>query len=68
MAITGPKYLIDKNGRKKAVLLNIAEYSRLLRRVEELEDALDLDKARRGSQDFKDYREIRAELVREGRL
>ena len=68
MTITDPKYLVDKQGRKKAVLLNITEYSRLLKRVEELEDTLDLDKAKRGSQDFKDYREIREEIVREGRL
>ena len=35
---------------------------------EELEDALSLDEAVRTSQSFRDYGEIRAELIREGRL
>jgi hypothetical protein len=68
MTTTDPKYLVDKQGRKKAVLLGIREYARLLKRVEELEDALDLDKAFRSPHEFKDYREIRKELVNEGKL
>ncbi len=68
MTTTGAKYLIDKNGRKKAVLLDMKEYSRLLARMEELEDTLDLDTATRTAQEFKDYREIREELLKEGRL
>ena len=68
MATTGAKYLIDKKGRKKAVLLDMKEYSRLLARMEELEDALDLDAATRIAQEFRDYREIREELLKEGRL
>jgi len=68
MNIAGVKYIVDKNGRKKAVLLDMKEYSRLLARVEELEDALDLDTAVRATQEFRDYREIREGLVKEGRL
>lgn len=66
--MTTTKYLIDKKGKKKAVLMDIQEYSRLLDRLAELEDALDLDKASRTSQEFRDYREIREELLKEGRL
>jgi PHD/YefM family antitoxin component YafN of YafNO toxin-antitoxin module len=65
---TGVKYLVDKKGRKKAVLMDMNEYSRLLARMEELEDALDLDAAARAAPEFRDYREIRKELVKEGRL
>lgn len=68
MTITNPKYLVDKQGRKKAVLLNIQEYSRLLKRVEELKDALDLDKAVHGPHEFKEYGKIREELHTEGLL
>ncbi len=68
MTTTDPKYLVDKQGRKKAVLLNIGEYSRLLKRVEELEDALDLDKAVHGHHEFKEYGKIREELHTEGLL
>ena len=62
------KYLMDENGKKRAVLLDIKEYQQFLRRLEELEDALSLDEAVRTAQSFRDYREIRAELKREGRL
>ena len=68
MATTGTRYIVDKKGRKKAVLLDMKEYSRLLARMEELEDALDLDTAARTAHEFRDYQEIREELVKEGRL
>lgn len=59
LAISGTKYLVDERGRRRAVLLSIQEYSRLLSRLEELEDTLDLDRAVRTAQGFTDYREIR---------
>ena len=68
MATTGTKYLVDKRGRKQAVLLDIKEYSRLVSRLEELEDTLDLDEAVRTARGFRDYREVREDLKREGRL
>ncbi len=68
MTTTSARYLADKTGRKKAVLLGMKEYSRLLARLEELEDALELDTAVRTAQEFRDYTEIREELLREGRL
>lgn len=68
MATTGAKYLVDKKGRKKAVLLDMKEYAQLLNRMEELEDALDLDTAVRTAQEFRNYKEIREELIKEGRL
>lgn len=68
MATNSTKYLVDKRGKKKAMLLDIKEYSRLLERLEELEDALELDEAVRSAKDFRDYRQIREELIREGLL
>lgn len=68
MATIGTKYLVDKRGRKKAVLLDIREYSRLVSRLAELEDTLDLDEALRTARSFRDYREVREDLKREGRL
>ena len=65
---TNTSYIADEKGRKRAVLLNIREYSRLLARLEELEDALDLDEAIRQEQGFRDYHEVREELHEEGRL
>jgi len=68
LATNSTQYLIDKKGKKRAVLVDINEYSRLLERLEELEDALDMDKSASSTQGFTDYRKIREELVREGRL
>jgi PHD/YefM family antitoxin component YafN of YafNO toxin-antitoxin module len=68
LTTTSAKFVVDKNGRKKAVLLDVKEYSRLLARMEELEDALDLDTATRTAPEFRNYGEIREELVKEGRL
>ena len=65
---TRTKYLVDSKGRKKAVLLDMKEYSQLLARMDGLEDALDLDKAIRTTHEFKDYKEIRESLVKEERL
>jgi len=62
------KYLVDEKGRKRAVLLDIKEYQRFMQRLEEMEDALSLDEAVHTAQNFRDYREVRAELKREGRL
>ncbi|MDZ4247376.1 MAG: hypothetical protein U1D67_09695 [Dehalococcoidia bacterium] len=68
MTTNSTRYIVDAKGRKKAVLLNIREYSRLLTRLEELEDAVDLDEAIRHEQGFRDYHEVREELRKEGRL
>lgn len=68
MSTIGARYIVDDKGKKKAVLLNLKEYSQLMAHMEELEDALDLDKAARSAEGFRDYREIRKELEKEGRL
>jgi len=62
------RYIIDEKGKKKAVLMDIKEYQQVMQRLEDLEDALDLDIAVRETRNFKDYRVIREELKKEGRL
>ena len=68
MATRTTRYLVDEHGRKRAVLLDMKEYSRLLRRLEELEDTLALDEAVRTASEFRDCRDVRNELQYEGRL
>lgn len=68
MATSGTKYLVDERGRKKAVLLDIKEYSRLVSRLEELEDTLDLDEAVRTAGSFRDYQQVRQDMETAGRL
>lgn len=56
------KYLIDENGNKTAVVLSVKDYRQLLRRLEDLEDTLDLDEAIKNATGFRDYSEIRKEF------
>ncbi len=60
-----PRYLVNKNGRKTAAVLSMKDYRLLMQRVEDLEDALDLDEAVETATDFRSYSEIRAELQKE---
>ena len=62
------KYVVDETGKKTAVVLDIETYRQLLEHLEELEDALELDRAVRESKGFRSYDEIRGELKRAGRL
>ena len=57
-----PKYVVDEKGRKTAVVLSIKDYRALMQRLEDLEDALDLDRAVESATGFREYSEIRAEL------
>lgn len=68
MVQLNPQYVIDDAGERKAVLLNISEYQQLLQRLEDLEDALELEEAIETEHDFKDYNEIRREVSKLGLL
>ena len=63
-----PKYLVNEKGQKTAAVLSMRDYRLLMQRLEELEDALDLDEAVETATDFRKYDEIRAELQEEGKL
>ena len=45
MLSINPKYLVDQKGRKTAAVLSMKDYRLLMQRLEDLEDALDLDEA-----------------------
>jgi hypothetical protein len=62
------KFLTDKNGKPTAIVLDIRSYRRLRQHLEDLEDALELDKARRLGKGFRPYAVIREELKKAGRL
>ncbi len=62
-----PKYLVNEEGRKTGVFLSMRDYRKLLQRLEDLEDVLDLDEAVETATGFRDYNEIRAELQQEWR-
>lgn len=63
-----PKYLVNEKGRKTAAVLSMKDYRALMQRLQDLEDALELDEAVETATDFREYTEIRAELQNEGKL
>ncbi len=61
-------YIITENGKKKYVILGISQYRKLLEKIEDLEDALDLEKAIKEAKSFRNYDEIRKELRSKGKI
>ena len=68
MASISPRFVIGARGRKEGVLLRPAEYRRLLHRIEDLEDALALDRAEDTSKELLPYEVVRKRLKRMGKL
>jgi len=68
MASVKPKFLISSTGRKEGVVLRLGEYRRLLDRIEDLEDAVLLDRAEKSSTQLIPYTEVRERLKRAGKL
>jgi len=63
-----PKFIFSCDGRAEGVVLPLAQYRRLLRKIEDLGDALALDRAERTSKELVPYAEVRERLKRAGRL
>ena len=60
-----PQYVVDHKGEKTAALLSIKEYRLLMQRLEDLEDILEMDAAVETETDFRDYLDIRADLIKD---
>lgn len=63
-----PQYLVDDKDEKTAVLLTIKEFQLLMQRLEDLEDTLEMDATVKTDTEFRDYQDIRADLIKEGKL
>ena len=57
-----------RDGQGEFLLLRRSHYRRLLRRIEDLEDALALDRAENSSRKLPAYAEVRERLKRVGKL
>ena len=62
------QYIIDDNGKKSAVIIDIRHYSDLMSYIEDLEDAKDLLQAEQEAEGFVTYEEFREKLRKEGRI
>jgi|GEM_PF-1236778 hypothetical protein len=63
-----PRFIIGPDGRKRGVVLGVTHYRRLLRRIEDLEDILTLDRAAQSSKKLVSYETVRKRLRRAGKL
>jgi hypothetical protein len=68
MANTKAQVAVRKTGQNDVLLIRRSHYRRLLRRIEDLEDALTLDRAENNSKSLVDYAEVRERLKRVGKL
>jgi len=68
MLKTIERFITDRNGVKKAVVLTVSEYQKLLQVIEDMEDALDLTRAVKTDRQIRPYDEIRKELIRTRKL
>jgi len=68
MGTTATRFIVTAQGEKEAVLLDLATYRRLLRKLEDLEDALTLDRSEDSSKGLVPYQRVRSRLKRAGKL
>ena len=61
-----PKYVVDQQGQRSAVLLPVDEYEALLVALEDRLDAGDLEEAIGEKPEFVPYAQIRDRLLAEG--
>ncbi len=62
------RFVIGPSGQKEAVILKVSEYRRLTSKIEDLEDALALDRAEQTSKKLIPYSSARKRLKRAGKL
>jgi hypothetical protein len=55
-------YVTDKQGKKKSVVLTVTDYSRMRENIEDLEDALELEKSRKNATGFKTWKDFIKEV------
>ncbi len=62
------EFVVDADGKPRAVLLSIKEYKKLLRLLEDMEDALDLKKAIETNKSFISHKDLKDKLRKQGLL
>jgi len=61
-------YVVDGSGKKKAVIIDVEEFRKLLEYIEGIEDALDLKRAIEEGHEFVELRDFMDRMRREGKL
>jgi hypothetical protein len=55
-------YVTDEKGKKKNVVLKVADFERIREEIEDLEDTLELEKARKNATGFKKWNDFIKEI------
>ena len=58
LAIKNVDYVTDEKGMKKSVVIKVADFEKLQEEIKDLEDALELEKARKGATSFKRWKDF----------
>jgi len=58
VALKHVSYVTDEEGKKKSVILKVTDFERMREEIEDLEDALALEKARKEATGFKRWRDF----------
>jgi len=62
------EYLIDEKGHKKGVVLSVEDFLKLLEYLEDLEDTLDIKKAKDSAKGYVDFKHVIAKLKKQKRI
>ena len=62
IALKNIDYVTDKKGQKKSVVLKVTDFERMQDEIEDLEDALELEKARKDATGFKKWKDFLKEV------
>jgi PHD/YefM family antitoxin component YafN of YafNO toxin-antitoxin module len=62
LALKNVEYLTDDRGKKRGVVLKVTDYRRIREELEDLEDSLELEKARRDATGFRKWRDFVREV------
>ena len=68
LALKKQQFIVDKSGQPKSVVLDLVEYNRLLKFVEDLEDSLDLKHAVETNTGFTSHNELLSHLRKQNLL
>jgi len=62
VALKNIEYITDLKGRRKGVMLRVSDFEKLQDEIEDLEDALELEKARKDATGFKKWKDFTKEI------
>ena len=62
IALKNIDYVTDEKGQKKKVVLKVTDFERMQEEIEDLEDALALEKARTDATGFKKWKDFLKEV------